>query len=140
MLGMDVGDLKVTASEIGGGFGGKTTIYLEPLALKLSQQTRRPVRMVMTREEVFRATGPASGSVNTVKIGCRNDGTITAMYAELVYEAGAYPGSPVGAGSMCIFAPYDVENILIEGYDVVSESSTSCCVSCAGGSTVYVCR
>ncbi len=119
MMGMDMGDLKVTASEIGGGFGGKTTIYLEPLALKLSQKCRRPVRMVMTREEVFRATGPASGSVNTIKIGCKNDGTITAMYAKLVYEAGAYPGSPVGAGSMCIFAPYDVENVLIEGYDVV---------------------
>ncbi len=119
MMGMDMGDLKVTASEIGGGFGGKTTIYLEPLALKLSQKTRRPVRMVMSRDEVFRATGPASGSVNTIKIGCKSDGTITAMYAHLVYEAGAYPGSPVGAGSMCIFAPYDVENILIEGYDVV---------------------
>ena len=119
MMGMDMGDLKVTASEIGGGFGGKTTIYLEPLALKMSQISHRPVRMVMTREEVFRATGPASGSVNTIKIGCKDDGSITAMYAKLIYEAGAYPGSPVGAGSMCIFAPYDVENVLIEGYDVV---------------------
>ena len=119
MLGMDIGDLKVTASEIGGGFGGKTTIYLEPLALKLSELTRRPVRMTMTREEVFRATGPASGSVNTVKIGCKKNGKITAMSASLIYEAGAYPGSPVGAGSMCVFAPYDVDNIFIEGYDVV---------------------
>ena len=119
MLRMDLGDLKVIASEIGGGFGGKTTIYLEPLALKLSEKTHRPVRMVMTREEVFRATGPASGSVNTIKIGCKNDGIITAMSAKLVYEAGAYPGSPVGAGSMCVFAPYDVSNVRIEGYDVV---------------------
>ena len=119
MLRMQLGDLKVIASEIGGGFGGKTTIYLEPLALKLSELTHRPVRMVMSREEVFRATGPASGSINTIKIGCRNDGTITAMYAKLIYEAGAFPGSPVGAGSMCIFAPYDVPNIYIEGNDVV---------------------
>ena len=119
MLRMQLGDLKVIASEIGGGFGGKTTIYLEPLALKLSQLTHRPVRMVMSREEVFRATGPASGSINTVKIGCKNDGTITAMSAKLIYEAGAFPGSPVGAGSMCVFAPYDVENVYIEGYDVV---------------------
>ena len=119
MLRMQLGDLKVIASEIGGGFGGKTTIYLEPLALKLSQLTHRPVRMVMSREEVFRATGPASGSINTIKIGCKNDGTITAMYAKLIYEAGAFPGSPVGAGSMCIFAPYDVPNVYIEGNDVV---------------------
>ena len=119
ILGMDLHDLKVVASEIGGGFGGKTIIYLEPLALKLSELSHRPVRMVMTREEVFRATGPASGSVNTIKIGAKNDGTITAMSAKLIYEAGAYPGSPMGAGSMCVFAPYDVENVKIEGFDVI---------------------
>ena len=118
-MGMDEGDIRVIASEIGGGFGGKTTIYLEPLALRLSEKSGRPVKMVMTREDVFRATGPASGTVNTVKIGCKHDGTIVAMYAKLVYEAGAFPGSPLGPGSMCIFAPYDVDNVLIEGFEVV---------------------
>lgn len=119
VMGMNLHDLKVVASEIGGGFGGKTVIYLEPLALKLSEISHRPVRMVMSREEVFRATGPASGSVNTIKIGAKNDGTITAMSAKLIYEAGAYPGSPMGAGSMCVFAPYAVENVRIEGFDVI---------------------
>ena len=118
-LGMDVGDIRVIPAEIGGGFGGKTTIYLEPLALKLSQKSGRPVKMVMGRDEVFRATGPASGTVNTVKIGCKKNGRIVAMQAKLVYESGAYPGSPLGAGSMCIFAPYDVDDVLIEGYEVV---------------------
>ncbi|MYE83191.1 MAG: xanthine dehydrogenase family protein molybdopterin-binding subunit [Gammaproteobacteria bacterium] len=119
VLGMDPGDIRVIPSEIGGGFGGKTTVYLEPLAVKLSEKCGRPVKMVMSREEVFRATGPASGTVNTVKIGCRTDGRIVAMYAKLIYESGAYSGSPLGAGSMCIFAPYDVDDILIEGYEVV---------------------
>ena len=118
-MGMDEGDIRVIASEIGGGFGGKTTIYLEPLALKLSEKSGRPVKMVMNREEVFRATGPASGTVNTVKIGCKRDGTIVALYAKLIYEAGAFPGSPLGPGCMCIFAPYDVDDVLIEGYEVV---------------------
>ena len=118
-LGMDVGDIRVIPAEIGGGFGGKTTIYLEPLALKLSQKSGRPVKMVMRRDEVFRATGPASGTVNTVKIGCKKNGRIVAMQAKLVYESGAYPGSPLGAGSMCIFAPYDVDDVLIEGFEVV---------------------
>ena len=118
-LGMDLGDIRVIPAEIGGGFGGKTTIYLEPLALKLAQKSGRPVKMVMTRDEVFRATGPASGTVNTVKIGCKRDGRIVAMQAKLIYESGAYPGSPLGAGSMCIFAPYDVDNVYIEGYEVV---------------------
>ena len=118
-MGVDEGDIRVIASEIGGGFGGKTTIYLEPLALKLSEKSGRPVKMVMNREEVFRATGPASGTVNTVKIGCKRDGTIVALYAKLIYEAGAFPGSPLGPGCMCIFAPYDVDDVLIEGYEVV---------------------
>ncbi len=118
-LGMDTGDIKVIPAEIGGGFGGKTVVYLEPLAIQLSAKAGRPVKMVMTREEVFRATGPASGTINTVKIGCKNDGTITAMSADLLYEAGAFPGSPLGAGAMCIFAPYDVDNVRIEGFEVV---------------------
>ena len=118
-LGMDLGDIRVIPAEIGGGFGGKTTIYLEPLAVKLSEKSGRPVKMVMDRDEVFRATGPASGTVNTVKVGCAADGRIVAMRAKLVYESGAYPGSPLGAGAMCIFAPYDVDDILIEGLEVV---------------------
>lgn len=118
-LGMDTGDIRVMPAEIGGGFGGKTVVYLEPLAIRLSEKAHRPVKMVMSREEVFRATGPASGTINTVKIGCKSDGTITAMSADLLYEAGAFPGSPLGAGAMCIFAPYDVENIRIQGCEVV---------------------
>ncbi len=117
--GIDTGDIRVIPQEIGGGFGGKTTVYLEPLAVLLSQQAHRPVKMVMTREEVFRATGPAPGTVNRIKIGAKQDGTITAMYADLLYESGAFPGAPVGAGGMVIFAPYDVPNIKVEGKEVV---------------------
>ncbi|MBT7334397.1 MAG: xanthine dehydrogenase family protein molybdopterin-binding subunit [Gammaproteobacteria bacterium] len=118
-LGMDTGQICVQPAEIGGGFGGKTVVYLEPLAIKLSEKTGRPVKMVMTRDEVFRATGPAPGTINTVKIGCTRDGKITAMAADLLFESGAFPGSPLGAGAMCIFAPYDVANIHIEGNEVV---------------------
>ena len=118
-LGMDLGDLRVIPAEIGGGFGGKTTVYLEPLAVKLSEKAGRPVKMVMSREEVFRATGPAPGTVSKIKIGCKKDGTITAMSAHLIYESGAYPASPLGPGCMCVFAPYDVAHVHIEGYEVV---------------------
>ena len=62
-------------AEIGGGFGGKTLVYLEPVALALSKKCGRPVKMVMSREEVFRATGPTSGGVIEVKIGAKKDGT-----------------------------------------------------------------
>ena len=66
---MDIGKIRVTASEIGGGFGGKTVVYLEPLALALSRKAKRPVKMVMSREEVFKASGPTSGAVVKVKMG-----------------------------------------------------------------------
>jgi CO/xanthine dehydrogenase Mo-binding subunit len=113
-------NIRVTPAEIGGGFGGKTLIYLEPVALVLSRKTGRPVKIVMTREEVFRATGPTSGGVIEVKLGAKKDGTIVAADLLLKYQAGAFPGSPVQPGCMCAFAMYDLPNVNIVGYDVVS--------------------
>ena len=120
LLDIDVSNIRVVAAEIGGGFGGKTVVYLEPLALVLSKKSGRPVKMVMTREDVFRATGPTSGAVIEVKIGATKDGTITAAQAVLKYQAGAFPGSPLNPGLMCAFAMYDLANVDVLGYDVVS--------------------
>ena len=120
LTGMTIGDLKVNPAEIGGGFGGKTIVYLEPVALTLSKLSGHPVRMNMSREEVFKGTGPTSGASMTVKIGVRRDGAITAAEAVLKYQAGAFPGSPVTNGCMCAFAPYDIANQRTVGYDVVS--------------------
>ena len=119
VLGWDPSRLKVTPAEIGGGFGGKTVIYLEPLATMLSLRSGRPVRLVMDRDEVFRASGPTSGSSMRAKIGVTNEGKITAADVWLAFEAGANPGSPVGAASMTVLAPYDIEHFSIEGFDVV---------------------
>jgi len=120
MLGMDISQLRVTASEIGGGFGGKTVVYLEPIALALSRKARRPVKMVMGRDEILRASGPTSGATVWVKMGATKDGRITAGEAVLKYQAGAFPGSPVQPGCMCAYAPYDLKNVKVVGYDVVS--------------------
>ncbi|MEO8925883.1 MAG: molybdopterin cofactor-binding domain-containing protein, partial [Caulobacteraceae bacterium] len=122
ILGLDAADIRVTPAEIGGGFGGKTTVYLEPVALALSRQAGAPVKMVMTRDEVFRATGPTSGAVIEVKLGAKADGTIVAADVVLKYQAGAFPGSPVGAGSMTALACYDVPNFAVTGYDVIVNS------------------
>ncbi len=119
ILGTSISKVKVIASEIGGGFGGKLTVYLEPLAVKLSELSNRPVRMVMNREEVFRATGPTSATWCKAKVGAKKDGTITAATAWLAYEAGAFAGAPVGPGCMSVLAPYDLENFSIEGLDVL---------------------
>lgn len=120
LLGMDISKIRVTASEIGGGFGGKTVVYLEPLALALSARAGQPVKMMMTREEIFRASGPTSGANMTIKVGATKDGKITAGKALLHYQAGAFAGAPIGPGAMCAFAPYDLENVLSTAYDVVT--------------------
>ena len=125
LLDINVADIRVTPAEIGGGFGAKTTVWLEPLAVLLSRKAGRPVKMTMTREEVFRATGPTSGSVVTVKMGARNNGQITAAQAELKYQAGAFPGSAVGAGAICAFAAYAIDNVEVVGYDVVTNRPRS---------------
>jgi CO/xanthine dehydrogenase Mo-binding subunit len=120
LLGWDISRVRVTSSEIGGGFGGKTVVYLEPIALALSKKSGKPVKMVMSREEIFRASGPTSGATVKVKIGAKNDGTITAGQAELIYQAGAFAGSPVSQGAMAAYAPYDLQNVKVVGLDVVS--------------------
>ena len=119
VLDLPVSKITVVPMEIGGGFGGKIPIYLEPLAALLSQNTGQPVKMIMSRDEVFESTGPTSGTYIKVKMGAKNDGTIVAAYADMAYEAGAFPGSMVSAGAQCIFAPYNIENMKVDGYDVL---------------------
>ena len=119
ILEIPVSSIRVTPTEIGGGFGGKIPVYMEPVAALLSKKSGRPVKIIMSREDVFLGTGPTAGTHSRVKIGASNDGTIQAMEAELAYEAGAYPGSFVTPGGMCVFAAYECANISVEGYDVV---------------------
>ena len=119
LLGMKIGDLRVYPAEIGGGFGGKTVVYVEPVATMLARKSGCPVKIVMSREDVFRASGPTSGSAMRVKIGVKKDGKIVAADGEFKYQAGAFPGSPVMNGCMCAFSPYDIPNARTVGYDVV---------------------
>ncbi|MFC2176918.1 xanthine dehydrogenase family protein molybdopterin-binding subunit [Actinomycetota bacterium] len=111
--------IKVVPAEIGGGFGGKTTIYLEPLAIVLSAKAGRPVKLVMSRQEVFQASGPNPGARVRVKMGAKSDGTIIGAEVWMAFEAGAFPGSAVGAACQTVLAPYDIPNVAIEGLDVV---------------------
>jgi CO/xanthine dehydrogenase Mo-binding subunit len=119
ILDVPISKIKVVPLEIGGGFGGKIPIYQEPVAALLSKKTGKPVKILMSRKEVFESTGPTPGGYTWVKIGVKNNGKITAMQAELAFEAGAFPGSPVGMGSQCVFAVYKCENQLVDGYDVI---------------------
>ncbi|MFN8444117.1 MAG: xanthine dehydrogenase family protein molybdopterin-binding subunit [Caldilineaceae bacterium] len=134
ILHVPISSVVVTPTEIGGGFGGKTLVYLEPVAAILSKKAgHRPVKMTMTRAEVLQATGPTSASYIKVKIGAKKNGKITAAQAYLAFEAGAFPGSPVGAASGVILAPYKLDNLLIDGYDVIVNKCKAAAYRAPGG-------
>ena len=119
VMGIPISQVKVIPMEVGGGFGGKLVVYVEPVAALLSRKTGHPVKITMTRTEVFEGTGATAGGYIKAKIGATKDGKITAADARLVYESGAFPGALVNLASLTIFAPYDIENARVEGYDVV---------------------
>ena len=138
LLDIPVSRIKVTPSEIGGGFGGKLVAYLEPVASLLSRKTGTPVKLTMNRNEVFEGTGPTSGSHVKLKLGATNDGDIIAAKADLAFEAGAFPGSPVEPGAQCLFACYDIPNMDIEGVDVVVNKPKSAAYRAPGApNTVF---
>jgi len=137
ILGMPVSKVKIIPMEIGGGFGGKGMggCYLEPVVAALARKTGRPVKIAMTRNEVFLGTGPAPATHMKVKVGATNDGRITAAEAHLTYEAGAFPGSPVASACRTMFAPYAIPNGWIEGLDVVVNTQKSAAYRAPGSPT-----
>ncbi len=120
ILQKPVAEITVNPTEIGGGFGGKIPVYVEPVAAVLSRKAgHKPVKVAMSRTDVIKASGPTSGSYLKVKMGTTKEGKITAAQALMAYEAGAYPGSPVPSGSLVILAPYKLDNVQVDGYDVL---------------------
>lgn len=119
VLDHPVSRIKVVPQEIGGGFGGKIPIYLEPLAALLSRRTGHPVKLLMPRADVFQGTGPTPGSYLKVRMGADPSGKLVAADAYLAFEAGAYPGAEIGAAAMCVFSCYEIPNASLDAYDVV---------------------
>ena len=120
IAGLATGDIKAIPAEIGGGFGGKTIIFLEPVAMILSKKCGRPIKMQNSREDVFQSTGPAAGMSASLKVGVTKDGKLTAVSGAYNFQAGCYPGSPVGRACHFSFSCYDIPNADLKGLDVVS--------------------
>ncbi len=118
LLKVPVSSIKVVPTEIGGGFGGKIAVYLPPVAAILSRKSGRPVKLVMSRADVFEGTGPTPGSYMRVKVGATSDGQLIAGEAWIAFEAGAYTGSPIAPACMCAFASYDLPHGRVDGFDV----------------------
>lgn len=118
-LGLSENDVRVTATEVGGGFGGK--IYLTELMVALlAMAVRRPVKYIMSRHEDMLAATPAPFAQVDLKTGMKKDGTLTAIQAKLVYDSGAFPGAAVAAGAMLIGGYYKCANLDIIGYEVLT--------------------
>ena len=119
ILDIPVSKVRVIPQEIGGGFGGKIPVYVEPVAALLSRKTAHPVKIVMTRADVFESTGPTPGSYVRVKMATDASGKLVASEAHIALEAGAFPGAEIGAAAMCVFSCYDIPHAIVDGYDVV---------------------
>jgi len=138
ILGIDIANIRVTPLEIGGGFGGKTTVYLEPVAMLLSRKAGRPVRLAMNRGEVFRASGPAPGAVIDIRLGAKADGTLCGADIEFKYNGGAFPGAhEVYTGAMCALSCYNAPDASIVGWNVLTNIPTVHAYRAPGAPQIY---
>lgn len=121
--------VKVMPVEIGGAFGGKSHQVIAPLCALLSKKSGRPVKIVMTREEVFKTNRPAAASAITIKFGVTKDGTITAASATMIFDYGAllgHDGMPeVPFTSFTGLSPYRIPNLSVECYSVYTHKIPS---------------
>ena len=124
IIQVPISNINVVPLEIGGAFGGKERLYIDPVAAFLSKKSQCPVKIAMRRDEVFRATGPSSGTYIKLKFGVKRDGALTAAHLHMAYEAGAYAGGPLFLGIMSATSRYNIPNIHIDGFDVIVNKPT----------------
>ena len=118
-LRMPESRIRVTATEVGGGFGGK--IYLtELMVAMLAMIVRRPVKYIMSRKEDMLAATPAPQAIIELKTGMKKDGTLTALQARVIYDSGAYPGAPMLPGCLLVGGYYKCPNLDIQGFEVLT--------------------
>lgn len=119
LLGLPEARVRVVPMPVGGGFGGKV-VLLEPLAAALAIRLGRPVSLVYTRMDEFLNSTPAPGSTIELKLGAKRDGTLTALQARLVFDAGLYPGAPTSVAALVVGGYYRIPNFSIRGFEVVT--------------------
>ena len=121
MLGLPLSKLKVVPLEIGGGFGGKIAIHGEAVAVRLAQKCRRPVKLLLTREEVLQGgSGPAAGSLIDIGVAAQKDGGLVAIEGIYRMDAGGLPGMSPSLLMQASAALYQCPNLGLEGFDVVT--------------------
>ncbi len=121
LLGLPQSKIKVVPLEMGGGFGGKITVHVEPIAARLAQKCGRPVKIVTSREETMvGGSGPAAAAGIEVRVGAEVDGRITAIQGRYVFDTGGIPGTPTTLVMQASAAPYQSANLHLEGWDILT--------------------
>lgn len=130
--------IKVVPVEIGGGFGGKIAIHGEAACVRLSELTGRPVRMVLSREEVFQGgSGPPAAAMHRIEVAAGSDGRLTAIKGLYHQDAGALPGLSPSLMMQASAALYQTTHLHLEGYDVVTNKPRTEAYRGPGGIQAY---
>jgi len=112
VLDVPKSDVRVVAPPLGGGFGGKEAIRLEPICSELARRTRRPVKITLTLEEELGATSPRPPMTIRIKTGVMLDGTIVVRDADILCDSGAYGYHAIGEASyaaLTVVGPYKMQ-------------------------------
>ena len=121
-LGIPKQDIEVIVPYVGGGFGGKAGIHLEPLVVLLSKAANgKPVKLCPTREEETSTLPCRQGLVAKIKTGVKKDGKIVAEKIEYLWDAGAYADYGVNIGRAAGYSaagPYEIDNIFVDSYTI----------------------
>ena len=118
VLDMAIGNIKVTAMEMGGGFGAKLRLAMEAFPALLAMKTGRPVKLVNTREETFTLNGPRLETNIYLKTGVTKDGRILAREARSIFDVGAYLGAGPNSGVGHGLGAYNIPNFRLRSYGV----------------------
>jgi CO/xanthine dehydrogenase Mo-binding subunit len=122
MLGETHGRIRIVPMTVGGGFGGKICL-LEPLVALLSRRTGRAVQLQLTRTEEFMIGRAAPGCTIDIKLGASRDGSLSGLWARVVFDNGAGPGGLAGLAGIMLGGTYRVADWDYIGYDVATNKT-----------------
>ncbi len=131
IFGIPRNKVRIHQPFIGGGFGNKIDIYLEPVTTLLSMKSGAPVFMEFTHEEMLSTTFPRHPSVTKLKIGVKKDGAITSIQARTVIDTGAYATQGPGVLGAMVFSSknlvslYRKPNFKYDAYCVYTNKTPS---------------
>jgi carbon-monoxide dehydrogenase large subunit len=135
-LHLPISKVRVIAPTVGGGFGSKCQVWVEPMVAALAFKAGRPARYVMSREEEFEITQPRHPMMIHVKSGVKKDGTLVARHVRLVMNTGhSVMLAPVMVGliSHVAGAPYKIPNLHVETMAVFTNLPSFSLVRGPGG-------